>query len=161
MGSIYVIEQGCYSDKKIVGVFSTKEKAEAYASVFQRGRSSDVDVTAYELDVQTTPPGLFPFEVRLVEKGGEQFPFEFGADATPMDRPPNTDRIWPTKPVHRYEYRPEAKQHVYFPTEIDLKDLSTECWARDAEHAIKIASERRAAFLHSVQLAGDRGIFPA
>lgn len=50
--TVYVVEQGCYSDRYIVGVFSSEEKAAQYCALNNKADYTydDCDYSAYDLD---------------------------------------------------------------------------------------------------------------
>ena len=63
--SVWVVEQGEYSDSHILGVCSTKEMADELMRFFEEARA-----TEYELDViPDHPPGLYPFCVEMLKDG--------------------------------------------------------------------------------------------
>ena len=50
--TVYVVEQGCYSDRMIIGVFSSEEKAAQYCALHNKADYAygDCDYSAYDLD---------------------------------------------------------------------------------------------------------------
>ena len=124
---VTVVSQGCYSDESIKGVFSSNEKARAYVSIYEaRPDGGDFNFYDFELDeLKDEHPGLHPFSVRINSKG---------ATATRIDRDPMYETVTP------YSWDSPLDVQV------------TDCWARDEAHAIKIASDRYAAFKATVQI---------
>lgn len=68
MATIFAIEQGCYSDYRVVGVFSSREKAEQILSIVNRGQDSEAATIAeWELDpgVKEINAGLKPHYITM------------------------------------------------------------------------------------------------
>lgn len=155
MTTIYVVQKGCYSDRGISAIFSTREKAEEYISTYSepgvepRFLSESFDIEEFTIDdpeeARLQNPGMFPFEVRMREEDAAPPRYEWdegcvpGATVRRMDSPPHSGMV--TAPSWG------SLDNYGDWTELEVKDLITQCWARDEEHAIKIATERRAEFL--------------
>jgi hypothetical protein len=111
---IYLVTDGEYSDYRIVGAFSTMEKAE-------RGKvllASYNDVEEFELDgIPGSPPGLLPFKAVMKRNGDNANAWRETIDGF--------------KPAHRFT---QWDGGMWF---------WTYTFARDKEHAIKIANEKR------------------
>jgi hypothetical protein len=135
--SVFVVEEGCYSDRHIVAIFSTREAADAYVATFSRGPHEDWCKTEHQLDAESPPVGMRSFEVRF---------FGDSADAHLLGDPPEGGVMGPYM-NGRSDYDPALHVRRYYPTIDDLKELRIQCWARDADHAIEIASDRRAALI--------------
>lgn len=110
---IYVLTTGEYSDYKIVGLFTTKELAEAFMEKF----NIDGTVEEYELDVldQYTKMEELAFKV-LMKKDGTVEHVNITDDVNDAINTfvgNNKFRLWCT------------------------------CFAKDKEHAIKITNEKR------------------
>lgn len=124
---IYVVEFGEYSDRSITGVYSTHERAEVAAT-------PDGYVTEYELDAA--------FD--LYDKGLRAFNVEMHYDGSVVK-------------VTNYGYWSEVKAHVGMASTDNFIDshslpfrwncIRVTTWARNGEHAIKIANEHRAEFI--------------
>jgi hypothetical protein len=113
---IYVVESGYYSDKDVVGVYSTLEKAKEAAKIY----AANEGIEEWELDAlpEGHRPGLFGYEVSMSRDGNHHSLFRTA---------PSTDDGW-------------------FPFSHTSSELQI-CFtlnARDDEHALKIANERRA-----------------
>lgn len=116
---VYVVTDGDYSDYHIVGVFSTKEAAEA---------SRGGDVEEWQLDA--IPPrsaNLAVYKVDMWRDGDVRDARKYGGTMN---------------------YR-SPKVEVYMsgtdnPDKPDTAHICVFCWARDDLHAIKIANECRA-----------------
>jgi hypothetical protein len=115
---IYIITAGDYSDYHIVTVFSTKELAEAYIERWGKGYDARIE----EWNVDGVNPYQHPhldfFRVGMWSNGDLMWSHPLSPPAEPLE-----DQIYPTANGRKYIY-------VY-------------CWARDEQHAIKIANERR------------------
>lgn len=124
---IYLVSQGCYSDYRIIAAFSTEEKAKAY--VKHLGDSDDEDILEFDVDSETfqNPRGLNRFTLQMKRDGS----LVYGV----------TDRgsVKEEKPQGP-KWEPLAKVWV---------DENSECYmrfeveAKDKEHALKIANEKR------------------
>lgn len=124
---VYVCTSGDYSDFKIEGIFSTKEKAEEYYNFFKDLN----DIEEWELD-------NFGFD----KFKGSQF------YKVTVDLEGNKKNIEVTKscscdfPENRYSLYNENRD-----------DATKErfgygyCWAKDEEHALKIINEQRAQYI--------------
>lgn len=114
---IYLVTEGNYSDYHVCAAFSTRALAERYVGLHKGELYSERQIEEVPLDeIPVYPPGLLPFEV-VIERSGE-------AEA---------DLLLP--------------EHLTCPTALE-KWGSTSCrvlhvWARNDEHAIKIANEQR------------------
>lgn len=129
MSKVYLVTSGCYSDYSISGVFSTREKAEQWATVCHydltdqgydgsRLEEFDLDEGLVEMD-----RGLLLFAVDIRQNGDILEVSEGGHPSSvgPIDS-------WST--YSGMHARQPPRQTVYV-------------WARDKEHAVKIANERR------------------
>jgi hypothetical protein len=129
MSKIYVVSSGCYSDYSISGVFSTKEKSEQWA------RACGHDITdkeygggrieEYELDegLIEIDRGLLPFRVDI-QKNGDVL------EVTQHGFPSIIEPIASWSTYDGFNGARPPRQNVYV-------------WARDRDHAIKVANERR------------------
>jgi len=119
---VYIVEFGEYSDRNVSGVYSTEERAQIAAA-------SGGDITEYEVDIafDLYDKGLRPFLV-IVAYSGDVLKVnsdEYSTNTTAYWRIATTDfALWPNKPTW------------------NCIDVYT--WARDEQHAIKIASELHA-----------------
>ena len=120
MATAYMVTQGRYSDYGVVGVFTTREKAEAFMALFPPQRD-ELRIEEVELDaLDGVPVGRRPFHVK----------FDFAGNSTAA----------PCEPTDMKQYcRPYG----------DSVHMTTDCWATDKQHAIKIANERRVMALAS------------
>lgn len=116
MQTIFLLTQGGYSDKRNIAAFSSLKEAEEYKW------GSDQDIEEIEIDpkIFVAPPGLFPYRVRMARDG--------------------TAKI-----VRRdYDYMRLSNNSAEILCDYGYGlQMLTVCWARDDEHAVKIANERR------------------
>ena len=118
MKSIWLIEEGEYSDYHIVGVFSSKENAERMQSILAQGHDES-RIVEWTLDpgIAEIAQGLRVWSVMILEDGTvTDAKLRGGIDVYPPEI---------RKPMNR-----EPFLHVMR-------------WARDQEHAIKIVNEHR------------------
>ena len=148
---VCVVTKGCYSDESIRGVFSSREKADEYAKIYADDPNK-AEFNFYE-DIELDDPngewrkhnGLFPFQVQLHSKsrakdvGYRWSAVKAGAVAKRMESDPNGSPMRP--------FFGEPKWHLYLSGENPDDWLVCEVWARDEEHAIKIASDERVRYL--------------
>ena len=119
MSKCWIIEQGCYSDYRVVGIFTTKENAEqALAFLLSDGNNyhyNEPEIVERCLDpcIQGLNEGLTQFGVRIT-KDGTAVTVTHAIDAE--------DFHWTIGSYYNI-------------------------WARNEAHAIKIASERHVQYL--------------
>lgn len=125
MTTIYAVTSGSYSDYSICGVFSSKERAQAYIDAGSLERYTDYnDIEEYVLDecVDEISRGLFPFRVIMYKDGSVH------------EVAPTTPQIDKAQYVHwmdrAYWSPPQPWANFYV-------------WAEIREGAVKIANERR------------------
>lgn len=121
---VWILENGSYSDTHVVGVYSTEDNAQLAATHF----ADCPGIEAYELDaaVEDMRDGRKPYFVRLHRVTG-----------TVLD-------------AHVFDSSYGAFDSTVH--EDGNKNLYTQCWADDNEHAVKIAADRRREFLATGQL---------
>ena len=124
MNKVYVVEAGEYSDCHIVGIFSTRELAENC-----RKAVNGHNVEEWPIDQETIPEGYLQFVVAMDEEGDVRVCSQGHESLGTVDR---------------WTWQREWDQH---PTSVkrDTYHYEFQCtiFARDQEHAIKIANERR------------------
>ncbi len=128
---IFLVSSGSYSDRATDGLYSTMEKAEEAKKLF----NADNDIEEWELDAAPEhPPGLYRHQVKMNIHGAVDRAELISSERTIQDWVPyGNDSPW-----------------VIF-----------SCWARDAEHAIKIANERRLALLAASEWTADWDVWLA
>jgi hypothetical protein len=120
VATAYIVTQGEYSDYKIVAVFSTRELAEAFLRVYDsQGTYDSADIEEHEIDPHQSEinAGLKVYEVTM-DIDGNNAKAELNSD-------------------------PDAGTEFYILRNYQQFYGRTTCWARDEQHAIKIANERR------------------
>ena len=74
MSMCYIIEQGSYSDYRVVGIFSTKDKAEQALEYMKSGECEEPKITERRLDpgISQLNEGLTQFQIifRDLKTGG-------------------------------------------------------------------------------------------
>lgn len=114
MKRVWVVTDGCYSDFHVVGVYSTKRKADRRVELL----GPDGMATAYTLDQRVdTPPRMKAWRVTITYKG----------------------EIYAAYPVDAEGFEPQGLSVGY-----KNRNAAVSMWARDKKHAIKIAAELRA-----------------
>lgn len=128
MEKVYMVTKGIYSEYKVCGVFSTKEKAERFITMFQDDADYN-DIEEMELNpIDKISIGRLPYIV-VINKSG------------------NIER------AERANYngfilnQGSFKETFYFLGTTENSLLAVLCLAKNKMHAIKIASEKRARIL--------------
>lgn len=115
MSKVYLVTDGYYSDYRVLGVYATMEKAEQAKLLY----AADNDIEEYELDVvPDSPPGLVPFVVTITVSGDVRTIYRESAD-----------QFSPRWHVANWDGNLNGLFYM---------------WARDEQHAVKIANEWRA-----------------
>jgi hypothetical protein len=132
MTTVYVITSGEYSDYHIVAVCSNEEKADTLCDALNKNLDSSsnrVMVEEYEIDevADRVQQGFLPWRV-VMERDGSSRVFRTGV---------------PTDNFHDLKIRHNRPSNTYW-----LEGL---VWAKDSEHAVKIANEKRSALIASNQ----------
>lgn len=127
---VWMVSAGRYSDYGIVGIFSTKEKADAFVQRHQDITGSDrtygPDLNGVEeVEVDAYDNGMVAWTVLMQRDGAV---LRCTAECWDVNTTP-TPSAW----VY-IEYSKRDDWHAA---------IKVDCWARDREHAIKIANERR------------------
>jgi len=137
MTTIYLVTDGSYSDYCVLGVYSTKEKAEHAKRLF----AADNGIEEYGLDATPdSPPGMLAYQVSMLVSGDVKDVWQVTVDG--FEPRWYVARQWGADVIVVF--------HV---------------WARDIEHAVKIANEWRAQIvalglwdLHKIlRVANSRG----
>ena len=116
MSKVYVVTDGYYSDYHVLGVYSSMEKAEHAKLLY----AADNDIGEYYLDeVPVSPPGLLAYHVSMLVSGDVKDIWQ--------------DTVEGFKP--RWFVAPQWGADVI---------VMFRVWARDMEHAAKVANEWRA-----------------
>jgi hypothetical protein len=123
MSKVYVLTDGCYSDYRVRGIYDNMEDFNKANRLLKGNEVLTLELN--EMPVKNSPEGFLPFEV-ILQKGGDVEEVNEVCYAYVEDREGN--------------YGWEA-----FNSASDC--LSFFMWARDKDHAIKIAGERRSILL--------------
>lgn len=142
MKVVYIVTSGCYSDYSIRACFSTREAAQALIDEWRERndyRVSDANIEEWDLDDEVRPSADHRrIHVDLAENGDTNSV----TDKHPSGDPLDTISWWSwTRPSTSPAYK-GARKDIYF---------SGTVWARDFDHAIKMARDARAASI----AAGD------
>lgn len=113
MTILYVVTSGEYSDYKIESIFSTKEKAEKFCSLFPEDNFQKHDIEEWTLDEYSN-------------KDKKEFSVSMRIDG-------HVDHIFQINPGDI------DKESYFFSGDL----LHSYCYADDTQHAIKITNERR------------------
>ena len=138
MKSIWVIEKGSYSDYRVVGVYSTKEGAELVCAKINGEESYELAVVSeWPLDpgMEAINQGLSPFVVHMLRDGTTEkiWMDESDFEYTLNDRP----TIWRRSNASAYQGK-------------NVPDcLVARVFAKDLQHAVKIANEYRTRMIAS------------
>ena len=116
MAKVYMVTDGWYSDYRVLGIYSTKAKAERAKVLF----NADNDVDPIELDATPeVPPGMLKWVVMMGLDGNSS-----GALREPCDYG-------------------RVRASIYVPFGSADAIMRAALWAKDEEHAVKIANEWR------------------
>lgn len=121
---LFVVTSGEYSDFKISGIYSSKEKAEWARKLF----ATENQIEEWELDsIPIHPSGMLLFMVRMEKSGMVR---DFGT-VNASDKLP------------------------HWSPAIEIPAVDFVVWARDIEHATKIANEKRTQLIASGEWTTD------
>ena len=134
--TVFVVTSGDYSEYRTDAIFSTRELAEQYTRDFPASDCNSID--EWELDSIGRPTGCGIWNVRLHFTGDTY-------DAAEIKAP---NRRNAAGDVGRVVIWKRTEAPAWRGKVID--DLFCfSCWARDREHAIKIASEKLGEYLYA------------
>ena len=131
MSKLYWIEEGDYSDYRVVGVYDSKEKAEKVAEYLNRGRSIYRD-GASVVEVPLNPAyeelnsNLTQYLVNMTYDGNA-YRVEERSSSREVDAALN---VWTKTKASRWE----TSENV-------ADEIKGDVWAKDKKHAVKIANE--------------------
>ena len=125
-GEVYVVTDGYYSDRHIVGIYTDKEMADR--SMALEGREAEVEVFTLNPSGEELRQGLTAFEIQMTRTG-----LVIKSEAVAPSWIFNERVISPPR------------------DDFGVAFLRTYVWAKDAEHAVKIANERRSRLIASNQ----------
>lgn len=122
--SVWLVECGYYDDGRVVGAFSSESAALAFCALIGDGRCSEWPIVD---DAAVPPPGSKRWRVRLTSSGEVLSVIE--------DEVPYYVDVAPSC-VH-YATRWNSAEKRQEPVD----EFEIDCWAMDAQHAVKIAIE--------------------
>lgn len=116
---IYMVTDGSYSDYHVIGVYSTKELAEKVKEIHDA--RNDIDELNLD-EMPDVPPGLLGWSLEMLESG-------------------DVLRVWRSGVIKEEEKFAYWRPFSYSEDRRARSGISV--YARDPEHAVKVASERR------------------
>jgi hypothetical protein len=131
---VYVVTKGRYSDYSIVGIFSQEAKADAYVALHHPNDRDDLCGDGLRVEPWDVDAEGHNFDA--LSKGGRRlYRVRMEADGT-------VDSVYDVAPAQK------TKDYVQpgYPDRTRLFGVF-QMWAKDEDHAVKIANERRAAAL--------------
>lgn len=144
--SVYLVMRGSYSDREVVAVFSTPEKAEAFAAEFAGDRCG---IQTYALDGE--PEETFVTTVCMDRDGGVEhthasrvglnyLPMFYFLGVTPKREP---DGYYVVGKLRTTDPNVARRENIM----LGRSDMTTDVRTASRERAIKVANERRALLL--------------
>ncbi len=116
MAKVYMVTDGSYSDYRVLGIYSTKAKAEKAKVLF----NADNEIDTIDLDVvPKTPRGMLRWVVTMGHNG---------------------DTGGARRETCEYNY---VRASLYVPWGGANAIMQAYVWAKDEEHAVKVANEWR------------------
>ena len=146
--AVYVVTEGSYSDYHIVCVWSTREKAQAYVDA---AGPESYEIEEYSLDpldyvvaMDAVKNGLSRYEVSMWRDGS------LGAVARLYSRGPIAAEPLVVR-GSKWQCGRDGDDGYYY----GQLCLTGDVWARDEQHALKIATEHRAMLIATDQWPED------
>ena len=140
--TLYMVWDGSYSDATVLGIYSTMEKALEAKEQF----NADQDIEERELDeMPDHPPGLVAWSVNM-KKDGSLWTGKYN-----NPNPSRAGAISPRSLCYYPNY--EWTEPMSFPRKTAYVHFYV--WAKDIEHAIKVANERRAQLIATNEWTDD------
>ena len=131
-----MVTTGCYSDYRPRAIYSTEELAVEANRFF----GNENIIEEFELDVMPDhPAGMYPYEVLMDQDGNsykvEAVTYEIGFERYVLvDHKSDVVPDWVPDKDTGYPHRTLVSQRFW----------TYRMWAKDEQHAVKIANERRA-----------------
>lgn len=122
---VWLVSHGDYSEYTIDGVFDTEEKAKAFASYWDGVKGESEYAPCYEVEEMALNPGI-----PQIRKGYKLFLVRMGRDGDTLD-------------VYVCNFVGDDVSEIFREDWRGSSHLLTYCWAKDEQHAVKIANERR------------------
>ena len=138
MAEVHLIGRGCYSYWRIVAVFSTEEKADAYMAA-EHECPSEMTHDVYTLDSELDGSGAILYGVEMDQRNGNTGVPGYG-DGITVEVEPDADAL-------RVGYRlPNPNRDTWWAYEHAQRAINMMTfyvWAKTKKQAIKAANERR------------------
>lgn len=133
---VYLVSTGCHSDYTPRAIYSTKELALEANRFF----GNENEVEEFDLDVMPNhPAGMYPFEV-LIDQDGNVHKVCFVTYEIGFNRFMKIDGKYEEMP----DWVPDNSVGYGVRTLTTQRFFTYRMWAKDEQHAVKIANERRA-----------------
>lgn len=135
--TIYAVSSGNYSDYRVNALFSTKKAAKEFIElVGKKDNWCDFnDIEEYELDppaVDNLNSGLSVWLVEMRRDGTVERSHATDNDAYDIEYASNPPDIWRKTKAPAFKGKPDVHD-----------TLMVRAWAKDSDHAVKIANEKR------------------
>jgi hypothetical protein len=127
--TVWVIEDGSYSDYRVVGVYSSKENCERILSLINRDRKGELaEMAEWPLDpcIDSLNSGLDQWRVTMLKDGSVEEVEHYGGAY---------DLSAEICVTHRSQWR-----FLDYPKPDCIQPI---VWAENAQHAVKIVNEHR------------------
>jgi len=126
MDNVYLVTDGEYSDYQILGIYSTREKAEHAKELW----NAKNEIEEFKLDeMLECPPGMRAWTVKMLRDG----------DVKEISRATPEMSMFANDEKHQYISNPGLWGGKYY-----RSYLVSTVWAENETHAAKIVNEKRA-----------------
>lgn len=132
MSKVYIVTSGDYCDYRIKAVFSTLKGAKQYKEQYADQDYIQIDDWIVDEPYESGPPGMKFYTVVMIASGDVE---SITVGRYDMNEEPFADTAWSHK-----TYREMFGNLALTPYDA----LRVGCWARNEEHATKIAGEKMA-----------------
>lgn len=134
MKKIWVLEQGSYSDKKVIGVFSSEDNAIRAQKIVDDIDFPDSCITEWVLDsgIDCINSNRYVYDIIIEIESGNVY---------------KCNRLPMLGPIRSTYTKLDSDYWKCFPDVTFGESLLVSCMARDNIHAIKIANEKRLQFI--------------
>ncbi len=129
MKKIFVVSDGEYSDRRNVAAFDDKDMAEEYSKLYGLNDVEELDLNPSLPETPGRPSGMYAYRVVMDTKVGNALSIEQMA----WQETDRHDGTVTTFEVHDGNWHKELREYFV--------------WGRDKDHAVKIANEKRIAFM--------------
>jgi hypothetical protein len=136
---VWIIEEGSYSDRRVVGVATTYELA---IEIAKKHRADEDDIKEWETDdVPFQPPGMEWWSVRMTRDGDVLLTWDSPAAAASSLTEHWTESVhmeWNVLSLGIRALEAGKRQTTH-----TLRSINFHHWAQDEAHAVKTANEHR------------------